>query len=53
MSVIKFDGNVDKAIASANATPYGLAGGVFTKDINKALKVVDNVRAGKAELPRF
>lgn len=46
MSIVKFSGDVDEAIARANGTNYGLAGGVFTSDINKALKVVDNVRAG-------
>lgn len=30
----------------ANATRYGLAGGVFTRDINKALRMADNLQAG-------
>ena len=46
MTIVKFSGDVDEAVARANSTPYGLAGGVFTKDIDKALKVVDRVRAG-------
>ena len=33
-------------LASANATEYGLAAGVFTQDINKALQVSDRLLAG-------
>jgi betaine-aldehyde dehydrogenase len=35
-----------EAIAMANDTPYGLAGGVFTSDGARALRVVKDVRAG-------
>lgn len=37
---------VDEAIAKANDTMYGLAGGVFTSDLVTALKVVKEIRAG-------
>ena len=37
---------VDEAIAMANDTDYGLAGGIFTYDLVTALKVVKEVRAG-------
>ena len=40
--VIKFH-DVDEVIAMANDSCYGLGGGVWTKDINKALK---NLRVG-------
>ena len=30
----------------ANNTEYGLASGVFTKDVNKALYVAENIEAG-------
>lgn len=30
----------------ANATEYGLASGVFTQDINKALKICEKLEAG-------
>jgi len=43
--LIKFK-TVDEVIERANATQYGLAAGVVTKDINIALKVATNVRAG-------
>lgn len=37
---------VDEAVARANATPMGLAAGVFTKDLNQAHKVVARLQAG-------
>jgi acyl-CoA reductase-like NAD-dependent aldehyde dehydrogenase len=37
---------VDGVLKSANGTEYGLASGVFTKDINKAMYVADNLDAG-------
>ena len=43
--VIPFDSE-DEAIATANDTIYGLAGGVWTKDGAKALRVAQAVRAG-------
>lgn len=39
-------GDIDGVIKRANATEYGLASGVFTRDINKALYVSDNIDAG-------
>ena len=44
-SVIPFDG-ADEAIAIANDTIYGLAAGIWTKDINKAFRLVKNIEAG-------
>ena len=38
--------DVDGVLRSANATEYGLASGVFTRDINKALYVADFLDAG-------
>lgn len=35
-----------QVLKRANATEYGLASGVFTKDLNKALKVADGLQAG-------
>lgn len=43
--VIPFETETE-AIAIANDTPYGLAGGVWTNDVAKALRVVSAVRAG-------
>ena len=36
----------EEAIAMANDTPYGLAGGVFTTDGARALRVIKELRAG-------
>jgi aldehyde dehydrogenase (NAD+) len=45
MSVIPFQ-DVDDVIARANRTNYGLAAGVWTRDIKKAHAVANGVRAG-------
>lgn len=38
--------DVDGVLERANRTEYGLASGVFTKDIGKALYVSDQLEAG-------
>ena len=35
-----------EAISMANDTPYGLAGGVFTRDTGRAHRVISEIRAG-------
>jgi betaine-aldehyde dehydrogenase len=45
MSVIPFKDEAD-AIRIANATPYGLAAAVWTRDIFKAFRVVKSLEAG-------
>jgi aldehyde dehydrogenase (NAD+) len=45
MSVIAFK-DMDEAIVRANNTDYGLAAGVWTRDIKKAHAVANGVRAG-------
>jgi betaine-aldehyde dehydrogenase len=45
VAVIPFDGEAE-AIRIANATPYGLAGAVWTRDIFRAFRVVKKLRAG-------
>lgn len=37
---------IDEVLRSANATEYGLASGVFTRDISKALYVSERLNAG-------
>ena len=44
-SVIPFDGP-EEAIAIANDTIYGLAAGIWTKDLNKAMRLVKDIEAG-------
>jgi len=45
VSVIPFEDEAD-AVRIANATPYGLAGAVWTRDIFRAFRVVRRLRAG-------
>lgn len=44
-SVIPFDGP-EEAIRIANDSIYGLAAGIWTRDINKAFRLVKNIEAG-------
>jgi aldehyde dehydrogenase (NAD+) len=45
MSIIKFKG-LDEVVERANATVYGLAAAVWTRDIEKAHAIAHSVRAG-------
>jgi aldehyde dehydrogenase (NAD+) len=45
MSIIPFR-SVDEVVERANRTNYGLAAAVWTRDIQKALAISNNVRAG-------
>lgn len=47
MIISKFkDGDVDGVIRRANATEFGLASGVFTRDLSKAMHVSERIDAG-------
>ncbi|CAH1962906.1 unnamed protein product [Acanthoscelides obtectus] len=47
MIISRFNnGDIDGVLKRANATEYGLASGVFTKDISKAMKFAEKVEAG-------
>nr|WP_207905870.1 betaine-aldehyde dehydrogenase [Aestuariirhabdus litorea] len=45
MSVLRFSDEAE-VIARANATDYGLAAGVFTRDISRAHRVINQLQAG-------
>ncbi len=48
--------NWDAAIAAANATPYGLQAGVFTRDIGRAFEAARKLRVGGViinDIPTF
>jgi betaine-aldehyde dehydrogenase len=45
MSVLAFD-EEEEVIARANATPYGLAAGVFTRDLTRGHRVIARLEAG-------
>ncbi|MCC1480267.1 betaine-aldehyde dehydrogenase [Roseibaca sp. Y0-43] len=45
MSVLAFD-DEDEVITRANATDYGLAAGVFTRDLTRAHRIVGRLQAG-------
>lgn len=45
MSVLRFS-DEEEVIARANNTPYGLAAGVFTRDISRAHRVINRLQAG-------
>ncbi|MDH3497780.1 MAG: aldehyde dehydrogenase family protein [Gemmatimonadota bacterium] len=45
LAVVTFD-DVDEGIALANRTIYGLAAGIWTRDVTKAIKVARAIRAG-------
>lgn len=45
LAVIEFDEETE-AVEIANDVPYGLAAGVFTKDIDRAMRIVRELQAG-------
>lgn len=46
LSVLKFSSDA-QAISIANGTPYGLVGGVFTRDLDRATTAARQLRAGQ------
>jgi succinate-semialdehyde dehydrogenase/glutarate-semialdehyde dehydrogenase len=45
ISLIEFNG-IEEAVARANASPYGLAAGLFTSNLHTALRVAQSLRFG-------
>jgi len=52
LSVIEFD-TIDEAVEIANGTVYGLAAGVWTRDINKAFAISRALKAGTVEVNTY
>jgi len=52
MSILKFD-SYDEVIKRANDTTYGLAAGVITKDLTRALKLVERLEAGSVWVNQY
>jgi len=45
--------DVDKAVAVANGTPYGLVAGVYTQDLTRALGFARDVEAGQVFINQY
>lgn len=45
LSVLEFS-EEDEVVARSNASPYGLAGGVFTRDLARARRMAERIEAG-------
>jgi len=45
MCVLKFS-DIDEVIDRGNSLPFGLAAGIFTKDITNAINITDRLKAG-------
>jgi len=50
-SILKFK-DIEEVIDMANDTHYGLAAGVFTKDLDTAIRVANSLEAGTVWLVR-
>jgi succinate-semialdehyde dehydrogenase/glutarate-semialdehyde dehydrogenase len=45
ISIVPYD-SLDAAIGDVNATPYGLAAGIFTTNVNTAMKAARRLEVG-------
>jgi len=52
LSVLSFT-SLDEAVRQANATPYGLAAGVWTADLGKAIRTSRALRAGTVHVNQY
>ena len=49
VSLIPFD-DLGQAIGDINATPFGLASGIFTRDLNRAFAAARSIKAGAVHI---
>ena len=49
MSLIPFN-DLDQAIGQINSTPFGLASGIFTRDLNRAFAAARSIKAGAVHI---
>jgi succinate-semialdehyde dehydrogenase/glutarate-semialdehyde dehydrogenase len=49
VNIVAFD-ELEQAISAANDTPYGLAAGIFTADLNSALTAAGRLRMGSVHI---
>ena len=49
VNLVPFD-DFDATLADVNDTPYGLAAGIFTSDIGRALQAADTLRMGSVHI---
>jgi betaine-aldehyde dehydrogenase len=52
LSALVFD-HEDEVVARANATPYGLAAGIFTRDLARAHRVIRRLEAGSCYINTY
>ena len=52
LSVLSFT-DLDEAVRQANATPYGLAAGVWTADMSRAIRTARALRAGTVHVNQY
>jgi succinate-semialdehyde dehydrogenase/glutarate-semialdehyde dehydrogenase len=48
--VVRVFDDLDTALSEVNDTPYGLAAGIFTRDINRALTAASQLRMGSVHI---
>jgi aldehyde dehydrogenase (NAD+) len=51
-TVLAFD-DPDEAVAMANDTDFGLAAGIFTRDLSTAHRVASRLEAGQVQINRY
>ncbi|MEZ5978413.1 MAG: aldehyde dehydrogenase family protein [Planctomycetota bacterium] len=53
VSLRRFGGDEDEAVALANSTPYGLGANVFTGDLERGERVARRIRSGQVGVNRY